>query len=463
MIDYDAIIIGSGVGGTGIGALLASKGLKILLIEKNGVIGGRCSTYTKEGFKIDVGIHSFGRTSKGPLGEILNKIGKQEAVEWVLAKNPGPRWYLKGKFWAFPRELKHFVPNSDFSVIMKLFRDVMRIKDTQKLDSISVKSWLSEYTNNTLIHSFISIFSSIYLVSPYYLASAGEFVRCLSSLSKDMSLGYPKGGCIAIPLAYTDSIKQFGGIIKTNTPVEKIVVQDDKVQGVELDNGEFVSSRIVISNAGIRETINNLVGRDHFNKKYLDSIDALKYSMSAVTFKLALKKPITDYKVVSLFNLEDHENKFRSILKGKVPDEVDLFIPVPSNYDPNLAPKGMQLILAGTAVSPENFETHKEKWVKNSMKSLEMVFPDLSDNLLWMDVTTPRDIELLAGKESTVVGISQSVGQVGVDRPSSTLPIEGLYLVGGDAGGWGIGTELAAQSALDCAEIILNNIEKSIP
>ncbi len=457
MKDYDAIVIGSGIGGTGIGALLASKGLKIIVIEKNDVIGGRCSTYMKEGFKIDVGIHSFGRTGKGPLGKILHMIGMPNAVEWVLARNPGPRWFHRGKFWAFPRELKNFVPDSDFSVIMKLFRDVMRIKDTQMLDSISVKSWLSEYTSNTLIHSFISIFSSIYLVTPYYLASAGEFVRCLSSLSRDMSLGYPKGGCIAVPLAYIEGIKKYEGIVKTNVLVEKIVIKDEKVQGVELNTGEFVSSEIVISNAGIRETINNLVGRDYFNKKYLEYIDSLKYSMSAVTFKIALKKPITDYKVVSLFNLEDHETKFRSILKGNVPDDVDLFIPVPSNYDPNLAPQGKQLILAGTAVTPDNFEKHKEKWIKNSRKSLEMIFPELSDNLLWMDITTPNDIDMLAGKESTVVGIAQSIGQVGGDRPSSVLPIEGLYLVGGDAGGWGIGTELAAQSAIDCAEVILTN------
>ena len=457
MTDYDAIVIGSGIGGTGMGAILASRGLKILLIEKNEIIGGRCSTYEKEGFKIDVGIHSFGRTSKGPLGKILNIIGMQDAVDWVLARNPGPRWYHKGQFWAFPRELKNFVPDSEFSIIMKLFRDVMRIKDTQELDSISVKTWLSEYTSNTLIHSFISIFSSIYLVTPYYLASAGEFVRCLSSLSKDMSLGYPKGGCIAVPLAYIDGIKKYGGIVKTNVSVEKIAVKDDKVQGVELNNGEFISSKMVISNAGIRETINYLVGRDYFNKKFLEYLDSLKYSMSAVTFKIALKKPITDYKVVSLFNLEDHETKFRSILKGGVPDDVDLFIPIPSNYDSNLAPKGKQLILAGTAVSPDNFEKNKEKWIKNSKKSLEIIFPELSDNLLWMDITTPNDIDRLAGKESTVVGIAQSVGQVGDDRPSSVLPIEGLYLVGGDAGGWGIGTELAAQSAIDCAEIILSN------
>ncbi|MFX1444982.1 MAG: phytoene desaturase family protein [Promethearchaeota archaeon] len=460
MTNFDAIIIGSGVGGTGIGALLASEGLKILLIEKNDIIGGRCSTYSKEGFKLDVGIHSFGRTSKGPLGKILNMIEMQHAVEWVLARNPGPRWYHKGQFWAFPRELKNFVPDSDFSIIMKLFRDVLRIKDTQKFDNISVKSWLSEYTDNNLIHSFISIFSSIYLVTPYYLASAGEFIRCLSSLSKDLSLGYPKGGCIAIPLAFTEGIKKDGGVVKINVSAEKIVVKHEKVQGVELNNGQFVSSRIVISNAGIRETVNKLVGRDYFEKKFLEYIDNLKYSMSAVTFKMALKRPITEYKVISLFNLEDHESKFRSILKGNVPNDVDLFIPVPSNYDSNLAPKGKQLIMAGTAVSPEDFEKHKEKWIKNSMKSLEMVFPELSENLLWMDITSPKDIDLLAGKEGTVVGIAQSVGQVGSHRPSSIVPIEGLYLVGGDAGGWGIGTELAAQSAIDCAEIILSNPKK---
>jgi phytoene dehydrogenase-like protein len=118
--------------------------------------------------------------------------------------------------------------------------------------------------------------------------------------------------------------------------------------------------------------------------------------------------------------------------------------------------------MAGTAVSPENFEKNKEKWVKNSMKSLEMVFPDLSENLLWVDITTPKDIEIMAGKEGTVVGISQSVDQVGVNRPSSVLPIEGLYLVGGDAGGWGIGTELAAQSAIDCAKIILDKEKKNV-
>ena len=332
---------------------------------------------------------------------------------------------------------------------------MMQIQDTKELDAIDLKSWMSRYTENTLIHSFINNICALYFVVPYYEASAGEFVRCLSTLTRDLSTGYAKGGCVSIPLAYAQGIRNFGGDVRTGVSVERIVVEEGRVQGVELEGGEFVSSRIVISNAGIRETVNNLVGRNHFDSEYLEKIDGLKYSMSAITLKLALEKPITHYKIINALTMEDPEEKFSSIMEGKVPDTVDLFIPVPSNYDPSLAPEGKQLIIAGTAVPRENFERNREKWINNSMKTLEEIFPELSSNLMWWEAKTPKDLEHLGGKEATVVGVAQTVDQVGDKRPSQVLPVEGLYVVGGDAGGWGIGTELAATSAIELSEIIL--------
>jgi len=462
MSDYDVVIIGSGIGATASGAILASNGLKILLVEKNNFIGGRCSTYEKDGFNMDVGIHLIGRTHKGPHGRILNMIGMEDAIEWVPLRKPGPKWYHQGKIWTFPREFKDLVSESEFSKLMKVFRDLLRIKDTKELDRITVKSWLSQYSNNVLIHSFINTLCWLYFVFPYYEASAGEFVRCISSLSRDMSVGYPKGGCVSIPKAYAKGIKKFGGEIKTELQVRKIVVEDNIAKGIELDNGEFISSNIVISNAGIIETVSNLVGRNYFNKTYLDGLNKFKYSMSGIMFKIALKKPITNFKVVSSFTSEDPEERFKSILAGKVPDETDLFIPVPSNFDPNLAPKGKQLIIAGTPVTLKSFEKNREKWIKNSMKSIENIFPDLSENLMWMDITTPKDIELMAGKDASAIGLSQIAGQTGNDRPSSAFSIEGLYLVGADTGKGGIGTELAANSAIECSEVILKKIRKTI-
>jgi len=455
MFDYDIIIIGGGVGGTAIGAILASKGLKTLLLEKNKFIGGRCSTYEKDGFKIDVGVHLFGRSSKGPHGEILNMIGMGDAIDWVICRKPGPRWFYQGKFWAFPRELKEFIPVSDFSGLMKLFRDVMKMKNLEEFERKSVKSLLSKYTNNNLVHSFVDMISLLYFVIPYYETSASEFVRCLSSLAAEYSIGYPKGGCISIPRAYASGIEKFGGNIQTNQSVSKIIVENEKIQGVELDNGKFISSKLVISNAGIRETVNNMIGRKFFKRNFIEDIDKLKYSISALTLKVALKKPITNIKVVTSFSSYDPEERFNSLLKGKVPEEVNLFIPVPSNFDATLAPKGRQLIIAGTAVTQEGFEKNQDKWIKNSFESLQNVFPDLSENLMWYDVSTPKDINQLGGKEASVIGLSQTIDQTGNDRLSPKLPIEGLYIVGGDAGGWGIGTEMAAKSALECADLIM--------
>lgn len=455
MNDYDIVIIGSGVGGTAVGALLASKNLNTLLIEKNEIIGGRCSTYEKDGFKIDVGVHSFARSDKGPLGKVLEMIGMESAIDWNILGPGESRWYYKGDFHGFPEDLRKFIPKEELMKLLSLITEVSKIKDTSKLDEIDVKSWLTQYTNNALIHRYFYMISGLYFVIPYHQVSTGEFIRCLTSLSKYQSVGYPKGGCISIPLAYVEGIKKMGGKILTKTTANKIVVEDGKVKGVELDNGEFISSNIVISNAGIKDTVNTLVGREHFENVFLQKVDNLLYSLSAITLKLALKKPITPYKMVVSFSSEDVEEYYSQMSKGKVPDEIDYFIPVPSNYHSTMAPKENQLLTAGTIVPRENFEKNKKEWIENSLNTLENVFPGLSANLLWYDVTTPEDIDLMYGKQSAVVGIAQTNNQSGINRPSVALPIEGLYMVGGDAGGWGIGTELAAMSAIECSNTIL--------
>ncbi len=455
MSDYDCIIIGSGIGGSALGAILAKNGLKVLLLEKNKLIGGRCSTYEKDGFKIDVGVHGFCRSFKGPLGRVLEMIGMEKKIEWVPCRRPGQRFFHQGKFLKFPNDFKEIFPKSDFVDLMKLLSEALKIKDTSELDTISVELWLSKYSESSLLKRYLNYIATSYFVLPYYEASAGEFIKCLSTISRDMSIGYPKGGCISIPKAYTQAIEEFGGSLRIETAVKKIITEDGCVEGVELETGEIISSKYVVSNAGIKETVNDLVGRKCFGKEYLKELDLLKYSMSALTLKIALKKPITNFKLVGYVTSEDPETRFDSILKGKVPKEVELFIPIPSNFDPQLAPEGKQLIIAGTAVSAQNFEKNQKKWVENSIESLEYIFPELPNNLLWFDISTPNDIELFGGKEASVIGISQNTDQVGVNRPSSALPIEGLFVVGGDAGGWGIGTELAAQSAIECSEVIL--------
>ena len=152
MSGYDVVVVGGGIGGTAIGGILAFNGLKTLLVEKNGVVGGRCTSYEREGFKVDVGVHTFGRSGKGPLGAVLRMMHMEDAVEWVLARNPGPAQFYGGKFWKFPRELEKLVPESDYRELIRLLGELMRIEDTHKLDGVSLKSWLSQYTAVSYTH-----------------------------------------------------------------------------------------------------------------------------------------------------------------------------------------------------------------------------------------------------------------------------------------------------------------------
>lgn len=458
MDEYDAIIIGSGIGGAAIGALLASENLKTLIIEKNAEVGGRCSTYEKEGFKIDFGVHSFARSDKGPLGKVLEKIGMKDAVNWSIVREGEGRWYYKGNFYELPGDFTKLIPKSDLMELLKLMKETTKLKDTSILDELDVQSWLNKFTTNSLVHKYFSMICGLYFVIPYYQASTGEFIRCLTTLYKYQKIGYPEGGCISIPLAFLDGMKKNGGKMMIKRKVTKILVEDEEVKGVELENGDQITSKIVISNGGIKNTVFDLVGSKHFENDFLKKINELEYSLSALTLKIALKKRINPYKIVISIGSESNEDYLNTIMSGKVPEEIDYFIPIPSNYHQSMAPEGKQLLTAGTFVPRNNFEQNKDKWIENSMNSLEKVFPGLSQNILWYDVTTPEDIYSLYGKEASVIGVSQITNQVGNNRPSVSLPIKGLYMVGGDAGGWGIGTELAAKSALECFDVVLQEL-----
>src|ERR1700733_1149980 len=77
-----AIVIGSGIGGSALALLLADAGIPTTLLEKNRRIGGSCSGYEKQGFRIDIGTHMFCRGPRGPLGDVLRRVGEDGAIDF---------------------------------------------------------------------------------------------------------------------------------------------------------------------------------------------------------------------------------------------------------------------------------------------------------------------------------------------------------------------------------------------
>jgi prolycopene isomerase len=480
--DPDVIVIGAGIGGTAVGALLAHQGKNVCLVERNPFIGGRCVSYVKEGFVVDVFVHMFGRCEKGPFGEILRRVGRPDAIRWWHA-SPESRAVQFIDEKAYPHPDPSFSSREEIAdtyrafglddkAVEEAFRihgaiDGMPYERTFDLDQMPYSSWLRTFTDNKVLLAIEHQKVLLYSVVTSREASAGEMIRMMANTYRDANIGYPFGGCSAIPEAFASVIRDAGGTIFLDTAVSEIILEKGKAQGVRLESGEEIRASLVVSNAGIKETMLRYVGEKNVPPAYLDRVKSMttgklveETPMGMVYLKLALDAPVIDAPVVFRNVKEDTFEGLAELMQGIMEDRppsgykgINIFIPVPSNMDPSLAPPGKQLVNFYGLAPVQSRDWHA--WVDYHLGYLYTLYPEIEKHLMWHDFSTLSRINKCSGRlYPDIIGIVQSVGQTGNDRPDPVTPIESLFLVGSDVGRDNIGTELAAESALRLANII---------
>lgn len=477
--DYDVIVIGSGIGGSACAALLSSEGFKTLVLEKNKRVGGMSSSYEKEGFILDSAIHVFSSGIKGRFGKILKKAGV-DTLKFVpittktALKALGQKGYTRLSF--DPSSLgnkstpsfqdsdqvdlsKMGFRGNDMNGMMKIMMSILGTRRRQLQDmhekKLTFEQYLDRFSPSKGVKSLLAFLTGgMFGLAPRD-ASAPELIMGLKEWVLTNDLSYPIGGAIAVPNAFLDGVKKYGGEIRTNKKVSKIIIENNRAIGVEVD-GKNIYSKIIISNAGIKPTVLSLAGKNNFNSNYLRRVKDLKPSYSAITFKFALKEPIIDDIVfLNLYHgdLSVFGEKERS---PKGPKATGFMVMIPTNADPNLAPPNHQIVIFGT-LAPTRRKNWKE-WRSYYYDQILEFYSDIEDKTLFMDVTTPEDLAKMSGKafgpiETTALTPNQS----GPYRISSELPIKDLYIVGDTAGTntHGIGTQLAADSAIKLSKLII--------
>lgn len=476
-VNYDVIVVGAGPGGSSCGALLAKRGLKVLIVDKNPQPGGKHMTLTRDGFRCEtfpvIGVPSGGSA----FSKVLKELGMEKEVE-LMMPDPFSKIYYKPpsgemRHVIIPGGGRHIEHQKIFDFLgiteaeapecFRFFGEMatMSPHDIDLLDDVSWHEFLCRYQIPRSLYAYMaSLQGEGVLVAPVDIQCASEFVKFFQECLRGGGGLYPRGGYGRTFEAFADSVGRNGGEVLLNTRVEKISVKKGGAAGVVTEKGEF-SAPVVVSSAGIQPTVLKLVGEKYFDASYVNYVRDLIPSWSFLGVRCILNQPVIEYPVYMYFTdaVSTLDTLWRAEALGEMPDEVYIYLETNSLF-PGMAPEGKQLVFVGTT-GPANPKANMKPWQDKLEETLGEVWPEVLENAETVEQFGPGDVPavskdaVLPGQGGECIGIAQIVGQCGKYKSSPKSPIRGLFYVGADAGGRGLGTNQAVDSGINVADMVL--------
>ncbi len=500
--EYDVVIVGAGIGGLTCGAFLAKAGLKTLIVEKHSIPGGYVTSFKRKDFTFDGGAEGIlGCGEDGYLKQWLKELGLDKGIQFTRIDpleyfvSSQARFPIHADLGEFKKELAKLFPSEKegidkyFETVIAMAKEIksgadkppknpfemikfaMRYPVVTKYygrKKMSFQDLLDEFLKNFKLKGLLGIYSGWFGMPPSKVISPiAAFVMT------DVHIGgnyYPKGGLLAFSNHLAEGFKKAGGILLLKTVVSKILVEDGRAVGVELENKTKIKARYVVSNADAKQTFLKLVGEENLDKKFVEYIKELKQSISGILVFLGIDMDLRKYpshisygedpesvKRLDRIRLESYDGEITEIISG-------LAIRIPSNLEPSYAPPGKSsVILLAQApydyrnnwkTGPNGQRTDAYRALKNEVADkliamAENVIPNLSKHIIVRDMATPLTFERYTWQYKG--------GWYGTpldqQLPSNITPIKGLLLAGSNT--FGAGVNRAFQSGMETAKQII--------
>ena len=382
----DAIVIGSGIGGLTVAAILSRVGKRVLVLERHSKAGGCSQTHTANGFEFDTGIYYVGEMNEH--NPSITKILLDQITDSKIKWNPLSDNHdtvhianLSGKksfdILSNPDRLTSYFPDEE-EAIKKYFKMVKDVRSGVMMFGLVklLPQWLVKLLSWTRLIYFTRFFalSKKSLQEVLNKITNNEALKTLlaynfgsySTVPKDTSFVmhallsdhfahggyYPEGGGSEIAFQIIPVIEKAGGRVLVNAPVTNILVDNDskKVTGVTVKSKHSsvnIMAPLVISNAGMMNTSNILLLPKKIQEKYHlgSDLEQVQNGMGAMSIFVGLRGSHEELKVKAgintwVFTDQDVNNSVTRYMNG-TPEDVEengvplFFISFPSTNDPS--------------------------------------------------------------------------------------------------------------------------------
>lgn len=490
MQDADIIVIGSGIGGLTAAALLARYGKSVIVCESHSIAGGAAHSFSRQGFHFDSGPSFYcglsDPASLNPLRQVLDVLeesvaaipydplghyhfpegtvpiyGTAERYRQVIAQvtPQGAAEYARFEqelldLYQGLRRIPALALRADWQIVPVLlsrygWASLNLLPQLGKIQA-SVGQIMDRWVRDPWVRRLIDLECFLLSGLNAHGTIAPEVAFMLGERSSSV-IDYPVGGSGAIVQALVRGLEKWGGKLRLNAHVEQILVQQNQVQGIKLRRGEHLHAPVVISNASIWDTYNQLLSPDLLPAAYQQQ--ALKTPAVESFMHLHL-----GVHADSLEHLTGHHVVVHDANQDITTPGNTCMISIPSAWDASLAPVGHHVVHAYTLESfarwqrDETYETRKRQRAEPLFRALEKVIPDLRQRITLEMIGTPLTHAHYLRRYQGTYGPAIAAGQ-GL-FPSCHTPISGLYRVG-DSTMPGIGVPAVAASGILCANTLV--------
>ena len=465
MTKPSAIVIGSGFGGLAAAIRLSCKGYHVQVLEKLDAPGGRASVHKQDGFTFDAGPTII--TAPYLLEELWTLCGRQFSHDITLKEmepfyrirfDDGSWFDYSGNDKTMRSEIARFASDDlagydrfmvEANLAHKLgFEDLGGVTFDTIWDLLAavpnmvrMRAWRSIYAlvakhiKNPKLRMVFSFHPLLIGGNPFSVTSVYSLIN---TLERRFGVHWAMGGTGALIKGLVNLLEERGAQVRCSAPVTRILIENGRAVGVELQNGETLRSDIVVSNADTAWTYKNLVDKKYRQHWTDRKIANGKYSMSLFVWYFGTKKQYHDVPHHMIMLGPRYRELLTDIFKRyKLADDFSLYLHRPSASDPSVAPTGCDAFYVLAPVphlgSGTDWSKQAEPFRQSIQNLLEKtVMPGLGAEVISQKLMTPQDFhDNLWSYKGAAFGLEPLLLQSAWFRPHNrSEDVPGLYMVG---------------------------------